>query len=269
MPFGKRTDRLIAWQHDDVLRSVALAPPLLLRIILDGYAYGDRLHVLAMGLTLGYGWAFLFSRLHDRPIGPGLVPFAMLFAMLLPGPVPPGAATISISFGLVFGRELFGGRPILPPVLLGLTFAIFSFPEAGFEAVEILSSRGDPLFALLCLPGIALLIRSGGLAWRVAAGAVIGTTLAAALAGVPIWWSQLYVGTYAAAVPFLAGAPEAAPCNEAARWVHGLAVGALVVLFRLAHPEQPDGVLFAALLGALFAPLLDRLMSWRPGHARQ
>ena len=32
-------------------------------------------------------------------------------------------------------------------------------------------------------------------------------------------------------------------------------------------PDQPDGVAFALLLAALFAPLLDRACAWRPRRA--
>ena len=254
--------------RDDMLNSLAFLPLLAVRLYSDGGdAVGRRLALFALMLLIVYGWAALFAHRQERPIGPGLVPFALLFAILVPGPVPWGGAVLAISFGSVFGREIFGGKAILPPALIALAFALFSFPKAGFEVLGLLSRPADPLFTLACLPGAALLVWYHGLAWRVAAGAVLGTLAAGLVMGHPAWLAQLWMGTYAAGVLFLAAQPETSPRNGVAGWLHGALVGALVVVIRLANPDQPDGVVFAALLGGLFAPLLDRLPVWRRRRA--
>jgi Na+-transporting NADH:ubiquinone oxidoreductase subunit B len=69
-------------------------------------------------------------------------------------------------------------------------------------------------------------------------------------------------------VVFLAAAPESAPRILSARWLHGALVGALIVVIRLFDPAQPDGVVFAVFIGALFAPLMDRGLNWR-SHREQ
>jgi len=168
-------------------------------------------------------------------------------------------APVALAFGAVFGREIFGGRAILPPALIALAFAIFSFPEAGFEVREILGGSADFPFALSCLPGAAILAWRGALAWPVAAGAAVGAAAAAGLwMGESSWWEQLGLGGFAAGVLFLAAAHESAVSGTGARWLHGAVVGILVIAIRFANPDEPDGVVFAALLGGLFAPLLDR-----------
>ncbi|HJO68632.1 MAG TPA: RnfABCDGE type electron transport complex subunit D [Rhodospirillales bacterium] len=254
--------------RDDILNSLAFLPLLAVRLYADGGdAAGRRLALLVVVLLIAHGWAALFAYRAERPIGPGLIPHALLFVVLLPGPVPWGGAILAVSFGSVFGREIFGGKAILPPTLIALAFALFSFPRGGFEVLGLLSRPADPLFAISCLPGAALLAWHHGLAWRVAAGAVLGTAAAALLIGLPAWWTHLWMGTYAAGILFLAAVPEGSPKTEGARWLHGALVGALLVLIRFASPEQPDGVVFAALLGGLFAPLLDRLLIWRHRHA--
>ena len=191
---------------------------------------------------------------------------ALTFVLLLPGSVAWGGAVLALSFGAVFGREIFGTKAILSPALVGLAFAIFSFPKGGYEAQKILSLAPDPLFALSCLPGAAMLIWQDNLSWRVALGAVLGAAAAGLLMNAPAWWEHLSLGTFAAGVLFLAAAPEGAPRAEGARWLHGILVGALIIVIRLANPDQPDGVVFAALLGGLFAPLLDRALRWRPQY---
>jgi Na+-transporting NADH:ubiquinone oxidoreductase subunit B len=173
---------------------------------------------------------------------------------------------MAISFGAVFGREIFGGRAILPPALVGLAFAVFSFPAGGFEARGILSSPPNLLLAASCVPGAAVLVRRGVIAWQVVAGAVAGAAAVALPMGDPGWWRHPGLGAFAAGTVFLAAASESAVGGPGTRWLHGLLVGALIVVIRLADPNQPDGVIFAALLGALFAPLINRALTWRAGH---
>ncbi|HUU36292.1 MAG TPA: RnfABCDGE type electron transport complex subunit D, partial [Vicinamibacterales bacterium] len=119
----------IALDRDDSRWVVALVPPLAVR------AYGDapeaavqRLLLLAVALGIAYAWAALFARSAGRSLGRGLPAFAVMFVVLLPGGVAWVSAVVALSFGAVFGREVFGGRVLLPPALVALTFAIFSFP---------------------------------------------------------------------------------------------------------------------------------------------
>lgn len=250
--------------RDDLLRALALVPPLAVRLQGDGMeAALQRLLLLALALGTAYVWAALFARRAERPLGPGLPAFAMTFVLMLPGPVAWSGAVLALSFGAVFGREMFGGRPILSPALTGLAFAIFSFPEGRFEAQDILAQSPNLLFGLSCLPGAAILVSRGLFVWQVAAGAVIGVAAAGLLLGGPAWWEHLGLGAFAAGVLFLAAAPEGAVGRKSAQWLHGILVGVLIVVFRLANPDHPDGVLFATLLGALFAPLLDRALGWK------
>ena len=253
--------------RNDALWVLALAPPLAVRFYEDGTeAAVERLLLLAVALAITYGWALLFARRAGRPLGPGLPAAALIFALMVPGPVGWGGAVLALSFGAVFGREMFGGRAILPPALIALAFAIFSFPDGGFELENYLALPPDPLFAAACLPGAAVLMLRGELAWQVAAGAVAGVAAVGLLLGEPAWWEHFGLGAFATGVLFLAAAPEGAAQGAAARLLHGVLVGGLIVLIRLADPDQPDGVVFAVLLGGLFAPLLDRALAWRPGH---
>jgi len=253
--------------RNDAMWVLALAPPFAVRLYEDGMeAAPQRLVLLAVALAAAYAWAALFAWRAGRPLGPGLPAFAVIFALMLPGPVAWGGAVLALSFGAVFGREVFGGRAVLPPALIGLAFAIFSFPEGGFEMRNLLAESPDPLFAASCLPGAAVLSFRDSLAWPVAVGAVAGAAATGVLMGEPAWWEHFGLGAFAAGVLFLAAAPEGAARGTAARLLHGFLVGALVLVIRLAHPDGPDGVVFAALLGGLFAPLIDRVLAWRPGH---
>lgn len=254
--------------NGDAWRLVALVPPLAARLYHDGTEAGvQRLLALVVVAGLICGWAALFARRAGRPVGEGLLPCAVIFVILLPGPVDWFPLVLAVCFGAVFGREIFGGHPVLPPAAIGLAFAIFSFPEGGFELQRIFEGRSDVLLAISCLPGAACLIWKSRFSWRVVAGAAAGAIGAGLLMGDAAPWEHLARGTFAVGVIFLAAAPEGMPRRNAARWLHGLVVGALVVVIRGGDPDQPDGVVFAALLAGLFAPLLDRMVGWRKVEA--
>lgn len=248
----------------DMLCGLALIPLLLVRLQSDGSGEaGRRLALLALLLAIVHGWALLFAYLSQRPIGAGLVPCTLLFVTLLPGPVAWGGAALAISFGIVFGREIFAGKAILHPTAIALAFALFSFPAGGFEALGMLSGPPDIPLALACIPGAALLAWKRGIAWPAVAGALLGASAAASMSGHPAWWTQIWSGTFAAGIVFLLAEPAVASSGLVARGLHGALVGALVMLFRFADPDQPDAVAAAVLVGGLFAPLLDQMTRWK------
>lgn len=258
------------FSKDDTMRLLAISPPLLVRLYGDGVDNAlQRLVLLALIFAVAYGWGCVFSKkIGNRPKIDHLI-FALLFVLFLPGQVGWGGAILSASFGWVLGSEIFGGRPIFSPVLIALAFAIFSFPGKGFEAQWILSSTPNLMLAIACLPGAVLLLLKGLLPWRVVIGALFGaiaTVMLFASPESPPWWNHLLLGIFVPGILFLAAAHDCTPRNENARWIYGLMVGVLIITIRLTNPDQPDGVVFAVLLGALFAPLLDRTLSWRSGH---
>ena len=256
---------LTAAQRDDLVTAAALSVPLFVRLHDEGpEAAAQRLVLIALASAMAYGWAYVFARARRRDLGHGLPAFVMSFALLPPGPVGWGAATLTLGFGALFGREIFGARPVLPPALVAMAFAIFAFPAGGFEAQAVLDAPADPLFVFACVAAAVVLAPRHLLAWQVAAGAAVGAAIAGWLGGTGPGLQHPLLGSFAAGALFLAAAPESAAERAAARWAHGLLVGALVVLIRTFHPEQPDGVVFAALVGGLFAPLVDRAMAWRP-----
>lgn len=249
----------------DRSRTGAMALPLAMRLWSDGPEGAvQRMLLLGLALVVAHVWAAVFTRGTGPAPGWRGVAFATMFVLFLPGAVPWGAAALALSFGAVFGCEIFGGRAILPPAMVGLAFAIFSFPDGGFESRSLNLSSPDPLFALSCLPGAAFLLLRGSLAWTTVVGAAAGAAVAGWLMDDPRWWQQAGIGTFAAGVLFMAAAPEGAATGRAAGALHGMLVGALIIVLRLADPDHPDGVVFAVLLGGLFAPLLDRAISWRP-----
>ncbi len=78
----------------------------------------------------GFGWEIVFAVVRKHPISEGVFVTAMLFPLILPPTTPWWQAAIGISFGVVIGKEVFGGtgRNFLNPALTGRAFLYFAYP---------------------------------------------------------------------------------------------------------------------------------------------
>jgi Na+-translocating ferredoxin:NAD+ oxidoreductase subunit D len=66
---------------------------------------------------------------------------------------------------------------------------------------------------------------------------------------------------------FFATEPTSSPMTRKGAWLYGLAIGALVVLIRQ-FSGQPEGVMYALLLGSALTPHIDRWTRPRPLRSR-
>lgn len=127
---------------------VALIPPFLFGIYNTGYqshiASGlplDFFSVIATGLRIvlplvivsyavGFFWEFLFATVRKHQISEGFFVTALLYPLTLPPTIPLWQAAVGISFGVVIGKEIFGGtgRNFLNPALTGRAFIYFAYP---------------------------------------------------------------------------------------------------------------------------------------------
>ena len=88
------------------------------------------LPVLTVVALVGAFWEQVFARMRGRPPAEGLAVLVLLFALVLPPTIPLWQAALGISFGLVVGREIFGGtgKNVLNPVLVGVVFLYVTYP---------------------------------------------------------------------------------------------------------------------------------------------
>lgn len=127
---------------------VALIPPLLFGIYNTGYqsnlASGLPVSfaaVLLKGLSIvlpvimvsygvGFFWEMLFASIRKHYISEGFLVTGLLFPLTLPPTIPLWQVAVGISFGIVFGKEIFGGtgRNFLNPALTGRAFLFFAYP---------------------------------------------------------------------------------------------------------------------------------------------
>ena len=149
---------------------------------LFGFAYdpasvaGNFLHgsmyflpIYFVTLLVGGLWEVLFAAVRNHEVNEGFLVTSMLFALTLPPDIPLWQVALGISFGVVIGKEVFGGtgKNFLNPALTGRCFLFFAYPahmsgDAVWTAVDGFS--GATPLGLAALNGMQA-IAAGGVTW--------------------------------------------------------------------------------------------------------
>ncbi len=186
--------------------------PGLLNNIVHGAAYFLPVYIVCM--TVGGLWEVLFSCVRKHEINEGFLVTGMLFPLTLPPTIPLWQVAIGISFGVVIGKEVFGGtgKNFLNPALTARALLYFAYPAQitgntvwtaadGFSGATALgelatapvkdgmatvtttwmaSFLGDiqgsmgETSTLACIIGAAILIATRIGSWQIMAGCVVG-----------------------------------------------------------------------------------------------
>ncbi|MDH4048095.1 MAG: NADH:ubiquinone reductase (Na(+)-transporting) subunit B [Gammaproteobacteria bacterium] len=185
-----------------------------------GLSYFLPIYIVTM--AAGGFWEILFAGIRNHEINEGFFVTSMLYALILPATIPLWQVALGISFGVVIGKEIFGGtgKNFLNPALVGRAFLYFAYPAQisgdavwtpvdgfsgatalGISAIEgmngVLASGltwGQAFFgqmqgsigetsAAACLFGAAFLIYTGIASWRIIAGVFAGLIIPAIAAG--------------------------------------------------------------------------------------
>jgi Na+-transporting NADH:ubiquinone oxidoreductase subunit B len=164
-------------------------------------------------------WEMLFASVRKHEINEGFLVTGLLFPLTLPPTIPLWQVAIGISFGVVIGKEIFGGtgKNFLNPALTARAFVFFAYPAQmsgdfvwtavdgfsgatplGLVAAESMSyltatvswnqaflgqiqgSMGETS-TLACLIGAALLVFSGVGSWRIMLAVLIGALVTSSL----------------------------------------------------------------------------------------
>ena len=102
----------------------------------DAWQAWGRGFVIVLPLILvtygvGFFWELVFAVVRKHSISEGLFVTCMLYPLTLPATIPLWQAALGISFGIVIGKEVFGGtgRNFLNPALTGRAFLFFAYPS--------------------------------------------------------------------------------------------------------------------------------------------
>ncbi len=93
-----------------------------------GAAYFLPLYLVVF--VVGGFWEVLFATVRGHEVNEGFFVTSVLFALICPPDLPLWQAALGISFGVVFGKEVFGGtgKNFLNPALTGRAFLFFAYP---------------------------------------------------------------------------------------------------------------------------------------------
>ena len=95
------------------------------------YLYGWRTIALAAVIfPLGILVEFVMEKSRNKKISEAVLVTCALFTLSMPPAVPLWVAAVGIIFGVLFGKEVYGGfgRNIFNPAITGRTFTYISFP---------------------------------------------------------------------------------------------------------------------------------------------
>ncbi|MDR0528846.1 MAG: NADH:ubiquinone reductase (Na(+)-transporting) subunit B [Zoogloeaceae bacterium] len=142
--------------------------------MVHGAAY--FLPIYLVTFAVGGLWEVLFAMVRGHEVNEGFFATSVLFALIVPPTIPLWQVALGISFGVVIGKEVFGGtgKNFLNPALVGRAFLFFAYPA------QI----------------------SGDAVWIAVDGVTGATPLAAAAAGdsLGLSWTQAFLGVMPGAV---------------------------------------------------------------------
>ncbi|WP_022948407.1 NADH:ubiquinone reductase (Na(+)-transporting) subunit B [Methylohalobius crimeensis] len=99
-----------------------------LSCLMHGALYFFPVYIVTF--VAGGVWEVLFAVVRKHDINEGFFVTSILFALICPPAIPLWMVALGISFGVVLGKEIFGGtgKNFLNPALTGRAFLFFAYP---------------------------------------------------------------------------------------------------------------------------------------------
>jgi Na+-transporting NADH:ubiquinone oxidoreductase subunit B len=103
-------------------------PTSLYDCVLQGALYFLPIYIVTM--VVGLAWEILFAAVRNHEVNEGFFVTGWLFALILPATIPLWQVAVGISFGVIIGKEVFGGtgKNFLNIALLARAFLYFAYP---------------------------------------------------------------------------------------------------------------------------------------------
>jgi len=122
--------------------------------------------IYAVVFLVGGFWEVLFASVRGHEINEGFFVTSILFSLIVPATLPLWQAALGISFGIVIGKEVFGGtgKNFLNPALTGRAFLYFAYPaqisgDAVWTAVD--GYTGATALSVAASGGVEALTNAG------------------------------------------------------------------------------------------------------------
>jgi Na+-transporting NADH:ubiquinone oxidoreductase subunit B len=244
---------------------------------------------------------FIFEKIKGKKVSEALFITCLLFTLSLPPKTPWWIAMIGIIFGVIFGKEIFGGfgKNIFNPAILSRLFVYLTFPNQmkGFikstnfgltvdsittatplkaikagesiNSIKLLlglnpGSMGETCIILILI-ALAYLIITKTASWQI----IISTILSAGLLtfildllNIPNDFSSINY-MFSGSLLFVAVFMATDPVSAPKKIISKWIYGSIIGFSTIIIRtfSFPEGTSFAVLLGNTFAPLLDELFT--------
>jgi len=103
------------------------------RSLIDNLLYGAKviIPIIAVTFITGAFWEVLFAIVRKHEISEGFLVTCALIPLTMPPSIPLWQLSIATTFGIVIGKEIFGGvgMNIFNPALVARAFIFFSYPS--------------------------------------------------------------------------------------------------------------------------------------------
>ena len=146
--------------------------------LIHGAAY--FLPVYAVTFLVGGFWEVVFASIRKHEVNEGFFVTSILFALIVPPSIPLWQVALGISFGVVIGKEVFGGtgKNFLNPALTGRAFLFFAYPaqmsgDAVWTAVD--GFAGATALSMAASGGIEQVVAQGITWWDAFYGNIQGS----------------------------------------------------------------------------------------------
>ncbi len=130
---------------------------------IHGFLYWLPIYIATF--VTGISWEILFASVRNHEVNEGFFVTSWLFALILPATIPLWQVVLGISFGVVIGKEIFGGtgKNFLNPALVGRAFLFFAYPGeiTGDVWVPVDGFTGATALAVAVQGGTEALTTSG------------------------------------------------------------------------------------------------------------
>jgi Na+-transporting NADH:ubiquinone oxidoreductase subunit B len=199
----------VSWQHDLFISMGFVHDP---SNLIANVVYGSLFFIpvwLVCNITGGL-LEVLFASVRKHEVNEGFLVTGWLIPMILPPTIPLWQVAVGTAFGVVFGKEVFGGtgKNVFNPALMARAFLFFAYPaqisgdrvwtavdsftgatalsEASTGGIESLTHSWSDAFwgfvpgsmgetsTFACLIGAAYLIGTGIGSWRIMLACLIG-----------------------------------------------------------------------------------------------
>ncbi|MEO1109321.1 MAG: NADH:ubiquinone reductase (Na(+)-transporting) subunit B [Pseudomonadota bacterium] len=144
---------------------ISLDPNSIFANVMHGLMYFLPIYIVT--LVAGGIFEVIFATVRGHEVNEGFLVTSMLYTLIMPATAPLWQVALGIIFGVVIGKEVFGGtgKNFLNPALVGRAFLYFAYPASmsgdtvwtpvdGFSGATALSVSASQGFQALAADGI-------------------------------------------------------------------------------------------------------------------